>query len=113
MQDIPVSTGEPVRLHVSKDYIPKNHTKPADVSLHLSKAVRLELERDLRIGVLRKVPVNTPSYKGLHILVVVPKKDGKVRRTVDFKHLNNLIPHQAHHTNPPFSAVSRIPSRGT
>ena len=55
MQAIPVSTGEPVWLHVSKDYKPKNHTKPADVSLHLREAVRLELERDLRIGVLRKV----------------------------------------------------------
>ena len=71
------------------------------MSLHLREAVRLELEGDLRIGVLRKVPVNTSSYKGLHRLVVVPKKDGKVRRTVDFKHLNNLIPRQAHHTDPP------------
>lgn len=61
-QAIPVSRGEPIRLHMSEDYSPRNHTKPADVALHLRMAVRMELERDLMIGVLRKVPVNTPSY---------------------------------------------------
>ncbi|KAG0724220.1 Transposon Ty3-I Gag-Pol polyprotein [Chionoecetes opilio] len=42
-------------------------------------------------------------------MVVVPKKDGRPRRTVDFQRLNRASLRETHHTRPPFDLVSSVP----
>ena len=42
-------------------------------------------------------------------MVVVPKKDGKPRRTVDLQNLNKVTLRETHHTPSPFNIVSIIP----
>ena len=64
--------------------------------------------RDERMGVIARVPTNTPSEKGCARMVVVPKADGTPRRTCDFKHLNTGVPRQAHNTEPPFQLCSKV-----
>ena len=42
-------------------------------------------------------------------MVVVPKKDGRARRTVDFQHLNKACRRETHHTRTPFDMISSVP----
>ena len=47
-----------------------------------------DLERDVALGIIEKVPLNTPTTWCAR-MVVVPKHDGSPRRTVNFKALND------------------------
>lgn len=42
-------------------------------------------------------------------MVVLPKKDGRPRRTVDYQRLNKACRRETHHTHPPFDMVTRVP----
>ena len=42
-------------------------------------------------------------------MVVVPKKDGSPRITVDFQELNTYIKRETHHTSYPFNVVNNVP----
>ena len=42
-------------------------------------------------------------------MVVVPKKDGRPRHTVDFQRLNHTSLRETHHTRPAFDLVSSVP----
>ena len=45
-----------------------------------------------------------------HLLMVLGrKKDGTIRITVDFQHLNRQCFRETHHTEPPFHLASRVP----
>ena len=75
--------------------------------------IRLKLRRGLienvALGVLEKVPVNTP-VEWLHRMVIAPKKDGSPRRTVDLQALNQASVRQTHHTASPYHTAASIPS---
>merc|ERR1712059_18894 len=55
------------------------------------------------LGVIERVPVNTPSDWCSRMVTVV-KKNGKPRRTVDFK-----APRQTHAVDPPFIQAASVP----
>ena len=82
---------------------------PACVPAHLVDELQQLLDHDERMRVISKVPTNTPATHGIHRLVVVPKKNGKIRRTVDFKHLNMSVPRQPQHTDPPSRLYAKYP----
>merc|ERR1711954_184760 len=67
------------------------------------------LDRDCKLGVLEKVPVNDP-VKWCHRMLITPKPNGEPRRVVDFTALNKYAPRQTHHTETPWALVSSIPS---
>ena len=66
------------------------------------------LDRDVALGVLEKVPVNTP-VEWLHRIVITSKKDGSPRRTVDLQTLNRASVRQTHHIASPFHTAASIP----
>ena len=66
---------------------------PRKVLYPLRSKVWDELERMEAIGVISKVQVPTPWCAGM---VVVPKKDGKVRICVDLKPLNASVKRETH-----------------
>ena len=80
-------TGEPLRLYVDPDAKPYAVHKPAIIPIHWQEQVFNDLERDVRLGVLEKLPQNTP-VTWCSRMVVAPKADGSPRRTVDLQHLN-------------------------
>ena len=63
---------------------------------------------DIAMGVIEPVLPNEPSHWCVR-MVIVTKKDGSPRRTVDFQGLNNAAKRQTRHTIPPFQQVSRVP----
>ena len=59
-------------------------------------------------GIIEAVPAGEPT-EWCSRMVVVPKKDGRPRRTVDFQRLNRASLRETHHTRPPFDLVSSVP----
>ena len=85
--------------------------KYAPVPVHFEETVKSELDRDVRMCVLEKVPVGTPS-DWCSRMVAVAKSNGKPKRTVDLTALNKAAKRQAHPTETPFHQDMSIP-RGT
>ena len=99
----------PLKLHVNPEATPRAVHKPATVPLHWHEAVFAGIQRDVRLGVLEPVPLNTPVgwQARMHITA---KHDGSPRRTVDYQNLNSASPRQTHHTPSPWHTVASIPA---
>ena len=69
------------------------------------------LDRDVRLGVLEKVPLGTP-VTWCHRMVICTKKNGSLRRTINFQPLNKHATRETHHCPSPFHQARAIP-RGT
>ena len=108
-QPLPLMKDQPpVRLLVDPKATPVAAHVPAKLPIHWREGVKEGLDRDVKLGVIRPVPVNTPSEWTMR-MIVVPKHDGSPRRTVDFTPLNKSCPRQTHHTPSPWSLVATIP----
>ena len=108
---LPLMRGSPpLKLHIDSKARPIAVHKYAPVPVHFEQTVKQELDRDVRMGVLEKVPIGTPS-EWCSRMVVVTKQSGKPRRTVDLKVLNKAAKRQAHPTESPFHQAMSIPRR--
>ena len=99
----------PLRIFMSEDAVPVAVHTPPRVPLHWTDDVKRGLDRDCKLGVLEKVPVNDP-VKWCHRMIITAKSNGEPRRVVDFTALNKYAPRQTHHTETPWALVSSIPS---
>ena len=70
--------------------------------------VKADIERDIKLGVLERVPANTPVTwcSRMH---VVAKKNGDPHRVVDSRPVNAASRRQTHHVEPPYSQARGIP----
>lgn len=100
-QQLPLMTGPPLRLMIDPLAIPKPHHNPIPVPLHWQGEVKAGLNRDVRLGVLEKVPLGTP-VTWCHRMVICTKKKGSLRRTIDSQELNKHATRETHHTQSPF-----------
>ena len=66
------------------------------------------MERECRLGVIRKVPAGTQTT-WCSRMVVTANADESPRRTVDLQGLNRMSRRETHHTTSPFNLVSRVP----
>ena len=98
----------PLRIYTDESAKPKAVHTPSIVPLHWKKAVKEGLDRDERLGVIERIPVNSPVVWCSRMLVT-SKADGSPRRVVDFTELNKHTPRQTHHTASPWTIVSSIP----
>ena len=109
---LPMMRGSPpLKLHIDPNAKAVAAHKYSPVPVHFEEVVKQELDRDIKMGVLEKVPVGTPS-EWCSRMVVVAKPNGKPRRTVDLKQLNRAAKRQTHPTETPFHQAMSIP-RGT
>ena len=109
-QPLPLmKSSPPIKLHVDLQAKPVAVHVPALVPIHWQLGVKEGLDRDCRLGVLERVPPNTPTT-WLHRMCVTAKHDGTPRRTIDFRNLNKHAPRQTHHTPSPWNLVSSIPA---
>ena len=108
-QTLPLMKGEPRQIPVGSDVRPTAVHTPVPVPLHWEAKVNRDLMRDIALGVIEPVPVNTPVTWCLR-MVVVPKHNGKPRRTVDMQSLNRASVRQTHHTKSPFMLTSAVPA---
>ena len=81
--------GEPLPIPVRKDAKPVAVHTPVRVPLHWEEKVRRDLLRDVSLGVIEPVPLNTP-VTWCHRMVTVPKHNREPRRTVDMQSLNKV-----------------------
>ena len=102
-------TGEPVKIAFNEDYKPYAVHTPIPIPHHWKQRVREDIERDVRLGIIEKVPQGT-STEWCARMVVTPKKNGDPRRTVDLQQLNKATLRETHHTPTPFDLVSTVPS---
>ena len=98
----------PLRIFVDEEARPVAVHSPSQIPLHWQQPVKDGLDRDVRLGVLEKVPVNDP-VTWCSRMVITAKHDGSPRRVVDYTALNKHAPRQTHHTESPWSIVSSLP----
>ena len=107
-QTLPEMTGQPLTAHFRPDAQGKVFHTPIPVPHHWKSAVKSDLDRDVQLGTIEPVPQGVPT-KWCARMVVVPKKDGTPRRTVDLQHLNIATYRETHHVASPFDQASVIP----
>ena len=66
------------------------------------------LDRDVRLGVLEKVPLGTP-VTWCHRMVICAKKNRLLRRTINFQPLNQHATRETHHCASPFHQARAVP----
>ena len=99
----------PARIHLRPDHVvPKPAYWPATVAEHWAKEVKESIERDVEAGILKRVPFNEAT-EWCARMVVVRKKDGRPRRTVDFQQLNQQCLREPNHCESPFHAARKVP----
>ena len=107
-QRLPVMSGPPLHFEIEKGARPIATHVPSPVPVHWQAKVKEGLDADVDLGVLEKVPPNTP-IRWLHRMVLAAKKDGSPRRTVDLSPLNKVCVRQTHHTRSPYHLACSIP----
>ena len=107
-QPLPMMKGPAVKIHVDSDAIPSAVHTPAQIPIHWRDTIKKQLDADVSLGVIEKVPPNTPT-SWCHRAFWVRKPDGSPRRVVDFQALNRHCQRETHHTVPPFQQARAIP----
>ena len=107
-QPLPSMSGEPMNIHFKPECNPVAYHSPIPVPHHWKNKVNADLDRDVRLGIIEPVPPGTPTV-WCSRMVIVPKKDGSPRRTVDLQNLNAATYRATHHTASPFNQVSQVP----
>ena len=86
-QRLPLMDSKPLKLHVDKNATPTAVYTTATVPLHWRDEIKAQLDEDVALGVIEKVPPGVPTLWQAR-MHVVPKHDGTPRRTVDLRPLN-------------------------
>ena len=84
---LPEMSAPPHHIHLRPGAQPHAVPVPASILLHFFDEVRQQLDDDIKKGIIEAVPAREPT-EWCSRMVVVPKKDGRPRRTVDFQRLN-------------------------
>ncbi|KAG0701317.1 Retrovirus-related Pol polyprotein from transposon 17.6 [Chionoecetes opilio] len=105
---LPVMAGPPHHIPLVPGAAPYACHTPATVPKHWEAEVKAQLEEDVSRGVIEPVPAGEATDWCAR-MVVVAKKTGHPRRTVDFQRLNACCKRETHHTAAPFDMVSGVP----
>ena len=108
-QELPFIAAEPMKIHVDDDAVPVAKHKPTYVPLHWKERVKADLEKDVRLGIIERVPDGEP-VEWLHRMVITSKADGSPRRTVDLSPLNKHCKRETFGATPPFQLARQIPA---
>ena len=100
--------GTPMRLTIDPSATPTAHHSPIPVPLHWQEEVKAGLDRDVRLGVIEQVPVGDP-VTWCNRMVICAKKNGSLRRTIDFQPLNAHATRETHHMQSPFHQARSVP----
>lgn len=98
----------PAHIHVLDNAKPRAYHTPIPVPLHLRDGVKKQLDEDVLRGIIAPVPANEPTVWCSH-MIILQKKDGSIRRTIDLQHLNAQCLRETHHTPSPFQLACQIP----
>ena len=105
----PHLSGPPAHVHLKTPAFPRARHCPIPVPFHLKQSVKNALDEDVSRGIIKPVPLGTPT-EWCSTMVVTSKKDGRPRRTVDYQHLNDQCLRETHHQQSPFNLAMQVPS---
>jgi len=98
-------SGESLKISFLPDYSPKAIHTPIPIPHYWKDDVKAQLDSDESFGIIEPVPPGHPTT-WCSRMVVVPKKDGIPRRTVDLQELNKATRRETHHTQTLFHMIS-------
>ena len=107
-QTLPMMAGPPLRLNIDPEATPVAAHKAASIPVHWEATVKEHLDRDVRLGVIEKVPIGTPDT-WCHRMMIVGKSNGEPRRVIDFQPLNAHATRETHHTRSPYHQARGVP----
>ena len=107
-QPLPMMAGPPLSLSIDPTAVPKPCHTPTSIPIHWQDEVKAGLDRDVRLGVLEQVPLGTPDT-WCHRMVICTKKNGSLRRTINFQQLNQHATRETHHCQSPFHQARAVP----
>ena len=73
-QALPLMDSLPMRLMIDPNAISVTHHSPIPVPLHWQDAVKVGLDRDVRLGVLEPIPIGEP-VTWYHCMVICAKQN--------------------------------------
>lgn len=111
-QILPDMDGPDLEIHVNADAKFVNFTTPATVPLHWQEKVKNDLDRDVTMGVLEKVPYGEPT-RVCHRMITVRKHNGDPRRVVGLDPLNAHCQRETYPSESPFHLARAVPSNST
>ena len=95
----PAMNSKPAHIHLNPSAKPNARHTPIPILIRWKQVIKDSLDRDVDRGIITPVPVGTP-VEWCSPVVVITKKDGTPRKTVDLRHLNAQCLHETHHTHP-------------
>ena len=97
-----------MHIFLKEDAVPLAVHRPSPIPAHWQEKVKEDIERDIRLGVLERVPLSTPVTwcSRMHI---VAKKNGVTRRVVDLRPVNAASKRVTHYVEPPYAQARSIP----
>ena len=99
-QPLPLmDTAPPLRLFVDPQATPTAIMSPATIPINWQQSVKEGLDSDEALGVIAKVPVNTP-VKWCSRMLITPKSNP----------INKHAPRQLHHTRTPYTIATSVPA---
>ena len=108
-QVLPDMDGPPMRIHLDNNAKLVNFTTPASVPLHWKEKVKRDLDRDVDLGVIEKVPYGEPTVV-CHRMLIARKADGDPRRVVDMSPTNKYCHRETYPSESPFHLARSVPS---
>ena len=105
---LPVMSGKPQHIHLQEGSTPHTIHTPIMIPHHWRKGVMQRLQEDVVNQIIEEIPVGEPA-EWCSQLVIVKKKDGSPRLTVDYQKLNSCCQRESHPNPYPFHVVSSIP----
>ena len=103
---IPPMRGQKMHIHVDPAAVPFKITTARSIPIAYREAAKAELDALERQGIIER---HAGPSQWAHPMVVVPKKNGKVRICVDLTRLNRFVRRPHHPLLSPREAVERIP----
>ncbi len=107
-QPLPLMSGPPLSLSIDPTATFKSFHTPIPVPVHWQDEVKAGLDRDVCLGVLEKVPLGMP-VTWCRRMVICTKKNGSLRRTINFQPLNRHATRETHHCQSPFHQARAVP----
>jgi hypothetical protein len=108
-QRLPYMKGSPpLEVTVDPTVRPYACHTPAAVPAHWKEQVKKDLDRDVVMGVIERVPENVDTT-WCHRMVLTRKHSGGVRRNVDLQPLNKACQRQTHPCEPPLQQALTVP----
>lgn len=103
-------TGGPLQISFLPDHPAKAVHTPIPIPHHWKYDIKSQLDSDVALSIIEPVPPGHPTT-WCSRMVVIPKKNGTPRRTVDLHELNKATRRETHHTQTPFHIISSIPPK--